>query len=140
MKHFAKVLTLAMAALTISVATLAPAHADPTKNFVPTGSTLSLIYRDADGYGTMTIDVTAKNAGTDDVDVTIEQNGVAVSGSGTMRELPSFFALDCWLDDGFGGEYHFVGQIYRGSGEGHGKYQESGSSFWNHWYTEGFAP
>jgi hypothetical protein len=140
MKRMATFLTLAMAALTLSVATLAPAHADPTKNIVVTNSTLELIYRDADGYGLMTIDVTSKNAGTDDVDVTIEQNGVAVSGSGTMRELPTLFALDCWLYDGFGGSYHFVGQIKRSTGEGGGKYQEDGTHFWNKWYTEGFAP
>jgi hypothetical protein len=136
-RRITSALALVMAASTLAV--LAPAaHADPNPNLVPTGSTLVLSYKDADGYGKMTIDVTYKNAGIDDVDVTIEQNGVAVSGSGTLKELPSFFALDCWLYDGFGGSYHFVGQIYRGSGQGSGKYQEYGTTFWNKWYTLGF--
>ena len=135
-RRITSALALVMAASTLAV--LAPAaHADPSKNIVVTNSTLELIYKDADGYGKMTIDVTAKNAGIDDVDVTIEQNGVAVNGSGTLKEYPNYFTLECELYDGFGGEFYFKGKIYR-SGQGSGKYQEYGTHFWNNWYTLGF--
>jgi hypothetical protein len=138
---FARRITAALALVlaTSAFAVLAPAaHADPNPNLVVTGSTLYLVYKDADGPGKMTIDVIAKNAGIDDVDVTIEQNGVAVSGEGTLTEYPNYFKLECELYDGYGGEYYFTGKIYRGSGQGYGKYQEYGTSFWNKWYTLGF--
>ncbi len=140
--NFARRLTSALALVVAAstLAVLAPAaHADPTKNIVITGSSYYLTYKDADGYGLMTIDVTSKDGSTNYVDVTIEQNGVAVSGEGTLREYPNYFKLECDLYDGFGGEFYFTGKIYRGSGQGSGKYQEYGSSFWNKWWTLGFA-
>jgi hypothetical protein len=131
-------LALVMAASTLAV--LAPAaHADPSPNLVATGWSRALLYKDADGLGSLRITVTAQDGDTDDIDVTLTYNGVVVaSGSGTMKEFPSYFKLDFWLDDGYGGEFHYVGQIYRSSGAGSGKYQEDGTSFWNRWYSLGY--
>jgi len=144
MKRFATALTLAMATLAFSVAAWAPAHADPNPSLVPVGTMLVYRYQNARGdYGKMTVDVTAKNAGTDDIDVTIVLDGVPSSssgrGSGTMRELPTLFALDVWFPIGTtGSSYHFMGQIKRSTGEGSGKYTVEGTHDWDPWHTVGF--
>lgn len=144
MKRFATALTIAMATLAFSVAALAPAHADPNPSLVTTGTTLVYVYQNAVGeYGKMTVDVTAKNAGTDDIDVMIALDGVPSSssgrGSGTMKELPTLFALDVLFPIGStGSSYHFMGQIKRSTGEGSGKYTVEGSHVWYPWHTLGF--
>jgi hypothetical protein len=138
MKRLATVLTLAMASLAFSVAITAPAHADPGPSLVPTGTTLVYVYHDQRYDGKLTVDVAAKNAGTDAIDVTLDVGVVTLSGSGTMKELPTLFALDFWLDFGPVDRLHFIAQIKRSTGEGNGKHTLEGTHTWFPWYTLGF--
>jgi hypothetical protein len=131
-----------MTALAVAAATRAPAHADPNPSLVPTGTTLVYLFQGPAGYtGKMTVEVTAKNAGTDTIDVTIVPNdpatGIPLSGSGTMKELPTLFALDVSLD-AIEATIHFTGQIKRSTGEGSGKMKVEGTYSWFPWNTLGF--
>lgn len=140
---FARRLTAALALVlaTSAFAILAPAaHAAPSQDLVTTGTTLEYVFDYNGSQYKLTVDVTGKNGNTDDVDVTIEYDGTVVaSGSGTMKELPSFFALDCSLYASLSGtKILFMGQIYRSSGEGSGKLKADGTYVWYHWRTLGF--